>query len=166
MNISFLWKVTKDLDSIDPDEREALWDRLEGYGVEYVDDVEALAEQIRELQMREEFAVLRNLGDWENVARYWISDRYSVEQARWEVRSSEYAAEQLRRARHRYNLIKNLGLTVRTKNPIRLEEWRRARAAAYVRMQYWQAVLDHRHESYQRLLRRITKSRRRVSMVA
>jgi len=159
VSISFMWKVIKDLDSIDPDEREELWDRLEGYGIEYTEDVKELAEKIREFQAMSEYSQLRNLGDWNNVARYWIADRYTAENAKFEVRSSEFAAEQLKRAKRRYNVVKNLRITT-TKDPVLLEKWKAIRTNASLNMQYWQAVLDHRQESYVRLVRRLAAARR------
>lgn len=161
VSISFMWKIIKDLDSIDPDEREALWDRLEGFGIEYTADVKRLAGRIREVQSMSEYSVLRNLGDWTNVAKYWIGDRWSKENARFEVRSSEFAAEQLKRARKHYNMIKNLRLTT-TKDPAKVEKWRELRTNASLNAQYWQAVLDHRHESYYKLIRRLRVARKRA----
>lgn len=159
VSISFMWKIIKDLDSIDPDEREEIWDRLEGYGIEYTENVKALAERIRELQSMSEYSSLRNLGDWTNVARYWIADRYTKENAKFEVRSSEYAAEQLKRARRRYAIVRNLRLTT-TRDPVKLERWKEVRTNASLNVQYWQAVLDHRHESYYKLLLRVRTARR------
>jgi len=163
--LSFAWKVIRDLDSIDPDEREALWLRIEDYmeksGIGgFTEDVKQLGERIRKVQMQSQYSTLRNLGDWDNIASYWINDFRSKAQARFDSRSDAAVAARLAKAKKTYHMIKNLKLDSRVRDKRKLNQWRALRSQAGRDITYYQAVLDFRQKRYEDLLKHIRARQR------
>jgi len=164
--IGWVWRITKDLGSIDPDEREQLWERIETYldmaGLGgFVPDVRELSDRIRRLQDRDDFAALRNLGDPRNIAKFWINDWRTKEDARYDNHSTEWVVRRLETARRYYAMIRNLKLDVRTSDSRRRNYWRRLRAEISRDIIYWDAVLEWRHLRYEQVRRRMKKGRSR-----
>jgi len=161
----------KDLDSIDPEEREELWTRIESYmrreGMPRIRQttLDELATNIGQLMTMERYRNLRNLGAPANVARKIIEDRRGREAAKQETASDEYAAEQVALYRRMRVWVNNLIM----KNP-RVHEttkrrWRVIRSELSKQENYWTAVLEYRYgarwqTAYRRLRRAASAARR------
>jgi len=166
VDLKFVWKLVKDLHSIDPDERELLWSRFESYGVSFSMAQKELAEQILDLQKDPEYVQTRNLGDWNNIAKVWIEDRKGDDDAKDDKRTSIRVMASLLNAKLSYSRVKNLRLDTRVRNSKKRNYWIKVREDASKTIRYDQKVLDQRmdkdpnHPTYDDLMRQIRRSRR------
>lgn len=166
VNLKFMWRVVKDLHSIDPDEREKIWARLESYGVSFTPAQKELSKRILEIQKDPEYERTRNLGDWDNIAKIWIEDREDDDDAKNDKRTSTRVMLSLLNAKRSYSRVKNLRLDTRVRDSKKRNYWIKVRERNSKLIRYDQKVLDYRmdkdpnHPSYDDLMRQIRRMRR------
>ena len=120
-----------------------------------------LTSEIIRVVTKPDYRQLRNLGDPAGVAKKMYEDRRGRGEAERETAATEYAVEQLKTYRRMRSWINNLIMRSPRVRPDVKESWRPIRGEVSKQESYWSSVLETRGESYQRILRRM--SRRRVA---
>lgn len=132
-------------DTIDPDERAEIYQRLEDWGWEYSEDRVASIKSLDRIMRRD---MLRAALKGSKIGFWYLGTAETIDTLRRadggslvEGRSDEYVVTRLMDAKHNAAMIRNLHLSER--GP-RRAEWARRLEVARKERAYWQAVLYSR----------------------
>lgn len=150
----------KDLDSIDPSEREELWERIDkriekegGTPSTRQKNLVELSEDVGRMMAKKQNEMLRNLGHPNGVARKMFEDRRTEKAAQSETAPTNVVMKQVKAYRRMRTWINNLILNNPRVGAAAKAKWKPKRDEASKQEKYWMSVLTYRNRSYKKLLK-------------